>query len=62
MALFKSDRLGVTMALALALPASGAAAGEMALLRNASGRQMARLKLKVTGDTAGLGMTYLANP
>lgn len=38
------------------------APGEMALLRNASGRQMARLKLKVTGDTAGLGMTYSANP
>jgi hypothetical protein len=58
----KSDRLVVTMALALALPASGAPAGAIALLRNASGRQMARLKLKVTGDTAGLGTTYLANP
>jgi len=38
------------------------APGETALLRNASGRQMARLKLKVTGDTSGLGMTYSANP
>lgn len=38
------------------------APGEMALLRNTSGRQMARLKLKVTGDTAALGMTYSANP
>jgi hypothetical protein len=38
------------------------AAGEMALLINTSARQMARLKLKVTGDTAALGMTYSANP
>ena len=38
------------------------AAGEMALLRNTSGQQMARLKLKVTGDTSSLGMTYSANP
>ena len=38
------------------------APGEMALLRNTSGQQMARLKLKVTGDTSSLGMTYSANP
>lgn len=38
------------------------APGEMALLRNTSARQMARLKLKVTGDTQALGMTYSANP
>lgn len=38
------------------------AAGEMALLRNTSGSRMARLKLKVTGDTSSLGMTYSANP
>lgn len=36
--------------------------GEMALLRNTSGKVMARLKLKVTGDTSSLGMTYSANP
>lgn len=35
--------------------------GEMALLRNTSRTQMARLKLKITGDTASLGMTYSAN-
>lgn len=33
----------------------------MALLRNTSGTQMARLKLKITGDTASLGMTYSDN-
>lgn len=38
------------------------APGEMALLRNTSGKAMARLKLKVTGDTSSLGMTYSANP
>jgi hypothetical protein len=36
--------------------------GEQALLRNTSTMQMARLKLKVSGDTAALGMTYSANP
>jgi len=36
--------------------------GEMALLRNTSGKAMARLKLEVTGDTSSLGMTYSANP
>ncbi len=36
--------------------------GEMALLRNTSGTQMARLKLKISGDTSSLGMTYSANP
>ncbi len=36
--------------------------GDMALLRNTSGKQMARLKLKITGDTSALGMTYSANP
>jgi hypothetical protein len=36
--------------------------GEMALLRNTSDAQMARLKLKISGDTASLGMTYAANP
>lgn len=36
--------------------------GEMALLRNTSDRTMARLKLKITGDTSSLGMTYSANP
>lgn len=36
--------------------------GEMALLRNTSGTQMARLKLKISGATSALGMTYSANP
>ena len=36
--------------------------GEMALLRNTSGTRTARLKLKITGDTSSLGMTYSANP
>ncbi|QDH34582.1 hypothetical protein [Porphyrobacter sp. YT40] len=38
------------------------ASGEMALLRNTSGAQTARLTLKVTGDTAALGMSYSDNP
>ena len=38
------------------------APGEMALLRNTSGRETARLKLKVTGDTSSLGMGYSDNP
>ena len=38
------------------------APGEMALLRNTSGTQTARLKLRVTGDTAALGMSYSDNP
>ncbi|MFM7403054.1 MAG: hypothetical protein ACKO1N_02935 [Erythrobacter sp.] len=38
------------------------AAGEMALLRNTSDSRMARLTLKITGDTLSLGMTYSANP
>ena len=33
-----------------------------ALLRNTSARQTARLKLKVTGDTSSLGMSYSPNP
>lgn len=36
--------------------------GEQALLRNTSIIATARLKLKVVGDTAGLGMTCSANP
>jgi len=36
--------------------------GEMALLRNTSDTRTARLKLKISGDTAALGMTYSANP
>lgn len=36
--------------------------GEMALLRNTSDTQTARLKLKIRGDTSSLGMTYSANP
>lgn len=36
--------------------------GEMALLRNTSDSKTARLKLKIRGDTASLGMTYSANP
>ncbi|WP_324076013.1 MAG: hypothetical protein RSE14_04330 [Erythrobacter sp.] len=38
------------------------ASGEMALLRNTSAMRMARLKLKVSGDTSALGMTYSDNP
>jgi hypothetical protein len=34
----------------------------MALLRNTSGSQMARLRLTIIGDTSALGMTYSANP
>ena len=37
-------------------------AGEMALLRNTSSQKTARLKLKVTGDTSSLGMSYADNP
>jgi len=36
--------------------------GEMALLRNTSGQKTARLKLKISGDTSSLGMTYSDNP
>ena len=36
--------------------------GEQALLRNTSDARMARLKLRITGDTSALGMTYSANP
>jgi hypothetical protein len=35
--------------------------GEMALLRNTSGSRTATLKLRVTGDTSSLGMTYSDN-
>ncbi len=38
------------------------APGEMALLRNTSGEKTATLKLKVTGDTSSLGMSYAENP
>jgi hypothetical protein len=38
------------------------APGEKALLRNTSGTREARLKLRIIGDTAALGMTYSANP
>lgn len=38
------------------------APGEMALLRNTSDTRMARLKLRVSGDTSALGMSYSANP
>lgn len=38
------------------------APGEMALLRNTSDSRTARLKLKITGDTSSLGMTYSGNP
>ncbi|MFY8049088.1 MAG: hypothetical protein ACOVNS_09725 [Erythrobacter sp.] len=38
------------------------APGEMALLRNTSGTQTARLTLKISGDTSSLGMSYSANP
>jgi hypothetical protein len=37
------------------------AAGEMALLRNTSNNQTARLKLKSSGDTSSLGMSYSPN-
>jgi len=37
------------------------APGEMALLRNTSGSKTARLKLKISGDTASLGMSYSPN-
>ena len=36
--------------------------GEMALLRNTSAREMATLKLKISGDTSSLGMGYKDNP
>ena len=36
--------------------------GEMALLRNTSLTEMARLKLKISGDTSALGMSYSENP
>jgi len=36
-------------------------AGEMALLRNTSGARMATLKLKISGDTSSLGMSYRDN-
>ena len=38
------------------------APGEMALLRNTSGARGAQLKLRISGDTAALGMSYSANP
>jgi hypothetical protein len=38
------------------------APGEMALLRNTSNTKAARLKLRITGDTAALGMSYAPNP
>ena len=38
------------------------APGEMALLRNTSDQKTATLKLKVTGDTSSLGMSYAENP
>lgn len=38
------------------------APGEMALLRNTSDKKTATLKLKVTGDTSSLGMSYAENP
>lgn len=36
--------------------------GEQALLRNTSTTETARLKLRISGDTAALGMTYSDNP
>ena len=36
--------------------------GEMALLRNTSGKETARSKLKINGDSSSLVMTYSANP
>lgn len=38
------------------------ASGETALLRNTSATREAALKLKITGDTAALGMGYVPNP
>lgn len=38
------------------------APGEMALLRNTSSQKTARLKLKISGDTSRLGMSYADNP
>lgn len=38
------------------------APGEQALLRNTSDSKTARMKLRITGDTAALGMTYSDNP
>lgn len=35
--------------------------GEMALLRNTSDREVAKLQLKITGDTSSLGMGYSPN-
>lgn len=37
------------------------AAGETALLRNTSAARMATLKLKISGDTSALGMSYTDN-
>lgn len=37
------------------------APGEIALLRNTSGQKTARLKLRITGDTSSLGMSYSGN-
>lgn len=37
------------------------AEGEMALLRNTSSERMATLKLKISGDTSALGMSYSDN-
>jgi hypothetical protein len=36
--------------------------GEMALLRNTSDTREAQLKLRISGDTSALGMSYSANP
>ncbi|MFM7349526.1 MAG: hypothetical protein ACKO01_08555 [Erythrobacter sp.] len=36
--------------------------GEMAVLRNTSTMETARLKLKVSGDISSLGMTYSVDP
>jgi hypothetical protein len=38
------------------------APGEMALLRNTSDVETARLRLVISGDTSSLGMTYSPNP
>ena len=38
------------------------APGEMALLRNTSSQKTAQLKLKISGDTSRLGMSYADNP
>ena len=38
------------------------APGEMALLRNTSDTREAQLKLRISGDTSALGMSYSANP